>query len=91
MFTKNKHFSAPSYPLENIKDPTGCGDCFGGAFIGYLAKTNDLSEKNFRKAVVYGSVVASHNAEDFGLNKLKDLTMQDIEKRYKEFQDIREF
>ena len=91
LFTKNKHFSAPGYPLENIKDPTGCGDSFGGAFIGHLANTKDLSEKNFRKAIVYGSVVASHNAEDFGLNKLKHLTMEDIEKRYKEFQDIREF
>ena len=91
LFTKNKHFSAPSYPLESMKDPTGCGDSFGGAFIGYLAKTKDLSERNFRKAVIYGSVVASHNAEDFGLNMLKHLTMEDIEKRYKEFQDIREF
>lgn len=91
LFTKNKHFSAPGYPLENIKDPTGCGDCFGGAFIGYLAKTKDLSESNLRKAVVYGSVVASHNAEDFSLNRLKNLTMKDIEERYKEFKDIREF
>ena len=91
MFKKNKHFNAPGYPLENIKDPTGCGDSFGGAFIGYLAKTRDLSESNFRKAVVYGSVVASHNAEDFGLNRLKRLTMADIEKRYKEFQEMREF
>ena len=94
LFTKNehmRHFSAPSYPLETIKDPTGCGDCFGGAFIGYLAKTKDFSEPNFRKAIIYGSVVASHNAEDFGLNRLKHLTMDDIEKRYKEFQDIREF
>lgn len=91
LFTKNKHFNAPGYPLENIKDPTGCGDSFGGAFIGYLAKTKDLSERNFRKAVVYGSVVASHNAEDFGLNKLKRITSRDIEKRYSEFQDMREF
>ena len=91
LFTKNKHFNAPGYPLENIKDPTGCGDSFGGAFIGYLAKTKDLSEKNLRKAIVYGSVVASHNAEDFGLNKLRHLTMNDIEKRYMEFHDIREF
>jgi len=91
LFTKDSHFSAPGYPLEEIKDPTGCGDCFGGAFIGYLAKTQDLSEKNFRKAIIYGSVVASHNAEDFGLNKLKHLTIEDIEKRYREFQDIREF
>jgi len=91
LFTKNKHFNAPGYPLESIKDPTGCGDSFGGAFVGYLAKTKDLSEKNFRRAIVYGSVVASHNAEDFGLNRLKHLTMSEIEKRYKEFQDIREF
>ncbi len=91
LFTKNKHFSAPGYPLENIKDPTGCGDCFGGGFIGHLAKTGDLRESNFRKAVIYGSVIASHNAEDFGVNRLKSLTMEDIEKRYKEFQDIREF
>jgi len=96
LFTKNeqnefRHFNAPGYPLENIKDPTGCGDCFGGAFIGYLSKTNDLSEKNFRKAIIYGSIVASYNAEDFGLNRLKSLTMSDIEKRYKEFEDIREF
>jgi len=91
LFTKNKHFNAPGYPLENIRDPTGCGDCFGGGFIGYLEKTNDLSESNFRKAVIYGSVIASHNAEDFGTNRLKSLTIEDIEKRYKEFQDIREF
>ena len=91
LFTRNKHFNAPGYPLENIKDPTGCGDSFGGAFIGYIAKTKDLSERNLRKAIVYGSVVASYNAEDFGLNRLKDLKMGDIEKRYKEFEDMREF
>ena len=91
LFTKNKHFSAPGYPLESIKDPTGCGDCFGGALIGYLAKTNDLSESNFRKAIVYGSAIASHNAEDFSLNRLKNLTMREIKKRYNEFHDIREF
>ncbi len=91
LFTKNKHFNAPGYPLENIKDPTGCGDAFGGAFIGYLAKTKDSSESNLRKAIIYGSVVASHNAEDFGLNRLKQLKMKDIKKRYKEFQEIREF
>ena len=91
LFTEKKHFSAHGYHIETIRDPTGCGDCFGGAFIGYIAKTNDLSESNFRKAIVYGSVIASHNAEDFGLNKLKNLSMNDIERRYKEFQDIREF
>ncbi|MBI2657287.1 sugar kinase [Candidatus Woesearchaeota archaeon] len=91
LFTKKRHFSAPGYPLENIKDPTGCGDSFGGAFIGYLAKTNDLSERNLRKAVIYGSVLASHNAEDFSLNRLRAIGMSDINKRYREFREIREF
>ena len=91
LFTKNKHFSAPGYPLENIKDPTGCGDCFGGAFIGYLSKTKDLSERNFRKAIIYGSVIASYNAEDFSLNRIKNLKIEDIEKRYREFWEMREF
>jgi len=91
LFTDNKHFSAPGYPLEIIKDPTGCGDCFGGAFIGYLSKTKDLSEKNLRKAVVYGSVMASFNAEDFSIGKLKKITHEDIENRYNEFKEIRDF
>ncbi len=91
LFTDNKHFSAPSYPLENIKDPTGCGDAFGGALTGYLAKTQDMSEKNIRKAVVYGSVIASFNAEDFSIERLKKIKHDDIEKRFKEFKAIREF
>jgi len=91
LFTDSKHFSAPGYPLENIKDPTGCGDSFGGALTGYLAKTQDLSEENLRKAIVYGGVIASFNAEDFSIEKLKKINHKDIEKRYKEFKDIREF
>ena len=91
LFADNKHFNAPSYPLENIKDPTGCGDSFGGALTGYLAKTNDLSEANLRKAVIYGSVIASYNAEDFSVGRLRNLKHDEIEKRYKEFQSMREF
>ena len=91
LFTKDKHFSAPGYPLENIKDPTGCGDCFGGGFLGYLAKTKDFSEPNLRKAVIYGSVIASFNAEDFSLNRLKGLKIQEIEQRFDEMKEIREF
>jgi sugar/nucleoside kinase (ribokinase family) len=91
LFMDNKHFNAPGYPLENIKDPTGAGDSFGGALIGYLAKTDDLSEQNIRKAIIYGSVVASYNVEDFGVNRLKDLTFEEIEKRYNEMKKIREF
>ena len=91
LFTDNKHFNAPGYPLENIKDPTGCGDCFGGGLTGYLAKTQDLSEANLRKAVVYGSVIASFNAEDFSIERLRKIKHQDIEKRFKEFREMREF
>ena len=91
LFTDNKHFNAPGYPLENIKDPTGCGDCFGGAFTGYLAKTQDLSDANMRKAVVYGSILASYNAEDFSIERLRNINNEDIEKRYKEIKSMREF
>lgn len=91
LFTDSKHFNAPGYPLENIKDPTGCGDSFGGALIGYLSKTKDLSETNLRKAVVYGSVLASFNAEDFSIERLKKINNEDIEKRYKEFKDMGKF
>lgn len=91
LFTERSHFNAAGYPLELIKDPTGCGDCFAGALIGYLAKTKDTSESNLRKAIIYGSTVASYNAEDFSLGRLKKISMEDIEVRYKQFQEIRNF
>ncbi|MBI2141141.1 sugar kinase [Candidatus Woesearchaeota archaeon] len=91
LFGDGSHFSAPGYPLENIKDPTGCGDSFAGALIGYLAGKGSTEEKELRKAIIYGSVVASFNAEDFSLERLKRLTAADIEKRYREFERIREF
>ncbi len=91
LFTDSSHFSAPGYPLENVKDPTGAGDCFAGAMIGYLAKTNDLSEANFRKAIIYASALASLNAEDFSLNNLKRISIEDIEGRYGEFKEIVKF
>jgi ribokinase len=91
LFMDNKHFSAPSYPLENVIDPTGAGDSFAGAMMGYIAKTKDISERNIRKAVIYGSVVASFNAEDFSLERMKKIRLEDIEKRFNEFREIREF
>ncbi len=91
MFSRKGHFNAPGYPLEVVRDPTGSGDSFAGALIGYLARTDDISESNIRKAVIYGSVVASFNAEDFSLDRLKNITLKDIESRYEEFIRIREF
>ena len=86
-----KYFNAPGFPLETVIDPTGAGDSFAGAMLGYIAKTKDTSEANIRKAVIYGSVIASFNAEGFSLDKLKTISEEDIEKRFKQFKEIRNF
>ena len=91
LFTRERHFSAPGYPLERVFDPTGCGDSFGGAMTGYLAKTKSHNEMDIRKAVVYGSVIASFTAEDFSINRLINLTHHEIDTRYAELKEIREF
>ncbi len=88
LFHNGRHFSAPSYPLETIADPTGAGDSFAGGFIGYLASKDDISEKSMRKAVVYGSVMASFNVEDFSLNRMRTLDSKQINSRYQAFRDI---
>jgi cytidine kinase len=75
-------FSAPAYPLEDIHDPTGAGDCFAGAFTGYLAHKDRIDHNSLRNAVVYGSVIASYCVEDFSLTRLQSLTQQQIKERY---------
>ncbi len=82
MFSDDEIFSAPSFPLDEVIDPTGAGDSFAGSMIGYLSKTDDLSAENLRKAVVYGSVVASTTVQDFSLKALKQLTPETVEERY---------
>jgi len=92
MFSKNTYFSAPAYPVERVKDPTGCGDCFGGGLMGYIAgKRRPVTELELRKAIIYGSVCASYNAEGFGPDKLHTIKKTDIEKRYKKFRRISHF
>jgi len=91
MFTDGACFSAPAFPLEKLVDPTGAGDSFAGGFIGWLARTGDISPRNMRKAIIFGSAIASFNAEDFSLNKLKSITRDDIFNRYMMFQDIVSF
>lgn len=88
MFTEDSHFSAPSFPLEEVRDPTGAGDSFEGGFIGYVAMTDDIRETNLRKAVVHGSVLASYNVEDFSLGRMRTLTRDEIDDRYHEFRRI---
>jgi sugar/nucleoside kinase (ribokinase family) len=91
MFTSDSVFATPAYPLEQVFDPTGAGDTFAGGFIGYLANTGDLSEEGIRKGIVFGSVMASFNVEDFSLNRMKRLEYVEIESRYKSFKKLTSF
>ena len=81
MFTQSSIFFAPAFPLESVFDPTGAGDSFAGGFIGYLAKTGDLSERNLRRAVVYGSAMGSFAVEKFSVQRLLEITPEDIKRR----------
>lgn len=91
MVTERTIFSAPAYPLEMINDPTGAGDAFAGGFIGWIAKTDDLSEENIKRAVIYGSTLASFCVERFSLDRLKDLTHLEIQDRFREFRVLSKF
>ncbi|TMA51557.1 MAG: sugar kinase [Deltaproteobacteria bacterium] len=91
LFSANSVFAVPAYPLEEVIDPTGAGDSFAGGFLGFLARAGDLSEANLRRAIVYGSVVASFVVEDFSLRRLHTLTRDDIDQRYRQFVSLTEF
>jgi sugar/nucleoside kinase (ribokinase family) len=91
MFNGESIFSAPAYPLEDIFDPTGAGDSFAGGFIGHLAASGNSSEANIRKAIIYGSVMASFNVEAFSLEKLNGLSRSEIDARYAEFKRLTHF
>ena len=91
MYTDGSIFGAPAFPLEEVFDPTGAGDSFAGGFVGYLAKAARLDEETLRKAVIYGSVMASFNVEDFSLNRLKRLMHSEIRQRYLEFKRFTHF
>lgn len=91
MFTAETVFAAPAYPLEEVFDPTGAGDTFAGGFMGYLANTGDLSEEGIRQAIVFGSVMASFNVEDFSLDRMKRLDFREIESRFRSFKSLTNF
>ncbi|OGF97904.1 MAG: sugar kinase [Candidatus Glassbacteria bacterium RBG_16_58_8] len=91
MFRGRSFFSAPGFPLDAVFDPTGAGDSFAGGFVGYLAKTEDLSEDNLRRAVIYGSTLASFTVEEFGVDKLIELATDDIEARVRNFRELTHF
>ena len=91
LFHKKRMFFAPGLPLAEVYDPTGAGDSFAGGFMGYLAMSDDTSFENFKRALIYGSVMASFCVEDFSINNLQNLSKESLKKRLKEFVDIVNF
>ncbi|MBI1939929.1 MAG: sugar kinase [Acidobacteria bacterium] len=91
LFADDSYFFVPGYPLDEVRDPTGAGDTFAGGFMGHLARTGDTSEANLRRAVVYGSVMASFAVEEFGLERLLGLSQEDIGGRFQEFKRLTHF
>jgi len=91
LFQKDSVFSAPGLPLEEIYDPTGAGDTFAGGFMGYISSKGDMSPAALRRAVIFGSVMASFNVESFSYDRLRTLTQSEIEGRYHQFSDLAHF
>jgi sugar/nucleoside kinase (ribokinase family) len=91
LFHGKDMFYAPALPLEEVFDPTGAGDTFAGGFIGYLAKTGDLSFDNMKNAVIYGSAMASFCVERFGTERLVDLSEAELNARIAEFKKLSNF
>jgi sugar/nucleoside kinase (ribokinase family) len=87
-FSKEGMFAVPAYPLEEVVDPTGAGDTFAGGMMGFLARHGRVTESSLRTAVVYGSVMASFVVERFSLERLFDLTWEEIDNRYRAFIDL---
>lgn len=84
-------FAAPALPLENVVDPTGAGDSFAGGFMGHLARTGDLSTPNVRKAVIWGSTMASFCVEGFSYDTVRGLSREDAQARYDRFVELTRF
>jgi sugar/nucleoside kinase (ribokinase family) len=85
MFTKDEIFFAPAYPLEEVFDPTGAGDSFAGGFMGFVARTGDISPANLRRAVIYGSAMGSFAVEKFSIDRLLELDAPTIAARVRDF------
>ncbi len=91
LFNKEQVFFAPALPLEEVFDPTGAGDTFAGGFIGYLASTGDISFENMKRAIIYGSAMASFCVEKFGVERLVNLDENELEERVQEFIELIQF
>ncbi len=91
MLDGNSVFSSPAFPVEEVVDPTGAGDSFAGGFVGYLAATGDRDPSALRRAIIFGSVMASFNVGEFGPERLQALTFTEIENRFREFRQLTHF
>ena len=91
LFTDKSYFAIPAYPLESVFDPTGAGDTFAGGFMGYLASQESVSEDAMRRAMIYGSVMASFNVEKFGTERVSALTYEEINRRFADFKRFTHF
>jgi sugar/nucleoside kinase (ribokinase family) len=91
LFNKESVFFAPALPLEEVFDPTGAGDTFAGGFIGYLARTGDISFENMKRAIIFGSAMASFTVEKFGTEGLQSMQNGDLNDRIRQFSDLVQF
>jgi sugar/nucleoside kinase (ribokinase family) len=91
LFSEGNMFYAPALPLAEVFDPTGAGDTFAGGFAGYIAKTGNISFENMKKAVIYGSALASFCVEKFGTERMLTLTDKEIFERLQQFKDLTQF
>lgn len=91
LFTDDSYFSCPAYPLESVFDPTGAGDTFAGGFMGYLASQKEITDETLRRAMIYGSVMASFNVEKFGTERIDELDYPEINQRFRDFKRMTHF
>jgi sugar/nucleoside kinase (ribokinase family) len=91
MFTKDSYFAIPAYPLEAVFDPTGAGDTFAGGFMGYLASSQSVDDETLRRGIIFGSVMASFNVEEFGTERVRRLTHEEINQRFADFKRMTHF
>jgi cytidine kinase len=91
LFTPDGYFAIPAYPLESVFDPTGAGDTFAGGFMGYLASQKEINEETMRRAMIYGSVMASFNVEEFGTERVDALEYNEINRRFRDFKRMTHF
>ncbi len=91
LFHEGGIFATPAYPLEDVKDPTGAGDTFAGGFMGYLARSGGVTPEHVKRAMIHGSVMASFCVEDFSLDRMRTLTLEQVAARYRAFHELTHF